>query len=128
MTALNSSPAAKDPALAAEAVRSLLKALGQDLESEGLRDTPERVARMLLELTSGEDVDPSSHLETSFAAEHDEMVMVRDIPLASLCEHHMIPFVGQAHVAYIPNEAGRITGLSKPVSYTHLTLPTNREV
>ena len=77
------------------------------------RDTPSRVAAMYEELFSGLHDDPARHLEVTFAAEHDEMVMVRDIPFASLCEHHLVPFLGRAHVAYIPAEDGRITGLSK---------------
>src|ERR1039457_3005926 len=74
---------------------------------------PVRVAAMYEELFSGLHDDPARHLEVTFAAEHDEMVMVCDIPFASLCEHHLVPFLGKAHVAYIPGEDGRITGLSK---------------
>lgn len=96
-----------------EAVRALLTSLGADLSREGLRETPERVARMLAELTSGEDQDPSELLTPMFSEEHDEMIIVRDIPFYSLCEHHLIPFVGQAHVGYIPNKLGQVTGLSK---------------
>ena len=80
---------------------------------DGLVATPIRVAAMYEELFSGLHDDPARHLEVTFAAEHDEMVMVRDIPFASLCEHHLVPFLGKAHVAYIPAEDGRITGLSK---------------
>ncbi|MDR1999218.1 MAG: GTP cyclohydrolase I FolE, partial [Frankiaceae bacterium] len=80
---------------------------------EGLVGTPRRVAAMYDELFSGLHSDPSHHLNVTFAAEHDEIVMVRDIPFASLCEHHLIPFIGHAHVAYLPSEDGRITGLSK---------------
>jgi GTP cyclohydrolase I len=94
-------------------VRELLLAIGEDPEREGLLATPRRVAAMYNELFSGHDDDPDLHLTVTFAADHDEMVMVRDIPFASLCEHHMIPFVGKAHVAYIPGDDGRITGLSK---------------
>ncbi|WP_376746064.1 GTP cyclohydrolase I FolE [Aciditerrimonas ferrireducens] len=94
-------------------VRELLAALGEDPERDGLQDTPGRVARMYGELLAGLDEDPARHLTVSFAAEHDEMVMVRDIPFSSLCEHHLVPFVGRAHVAYIPGTDGRITGLSK---------------
>lgn len=96
-----------------EAVRALLTSLGADLSREGLRDTPERVARMLTELTAGEDQDPSELLTPMFSEEHDEMIIVRDIPFYSLCEHHLVPFVGQAHVGYIPNTLGQVTGLSK---------------
>ena len=94
-------------------VAELLAAIGEDPDREGLQATPRRVAAMYQELFAGNDDDPGSHLTVTFAAEHDEMVMVRDIPFASLCEHHMIPFMGKAHVGYIPGEDGRITGLSK---------------
>ncbi len=95
------------------AVSELLVAIGEDPERDGLVDTPRRVAAMYEELFSGLHDDPARHLEVTFAADHDEMVMVRDIPFASLCEHHLVPFLGKAHVAYIPAEDGRITGLSK---------------
>jgi GTP cyclohydrolase IA len=95
------------------AVAELLAAIGEDPTREGLRRTPARVAAMYEELFSGLHDDPSRHLTVTFAAEHDEMVMVRDIPFASLCEHHLVPFIGKAHVAYIPGDDGRITGLSK---------------
>ena len=95
------------------AVSEILIAIGEDPERDGLLATPERVASMYEELFSGLHDDPARHLEVTFAAEHDEMVMVRDIPFASLCEHHLVPFLGKAHVAYIPAEDGRITGLSK---------------
>jgi GTP cyclohydrolase IA len=95
------------------AVSELLSAIGEDPERDGLVNTPVRVAAMYEELFSGLHDDPARHLEVTFAAEHDEMVMVRDIPFASLCEHHLVPFIGRAHVAYIPAEDGRITGLSK---------------
>jgi len=98
---------------AERAVAELLAAIGEDPEREGLRDTPRRVAAMYGELFAGLADDPSRHLTVTFAAEHDEMVMVRDIPFASLCEHHLVPFIGRAHVAYIPADDGRITGLSK---------------
>ena len=95
------------------AVSELLSAIGEDPERDGLVNTPVRVAAMYEELFSGLHDDPARHLEVTFAAEHDEMVMVRDIPFASLCEHHLVPFLGRAHVAYIPADDGRITGLSK---------------
>ena len=95
------------------AVTEILIAIGEDVGRDGLLNTPRRVAAMYEELFSGLHDDPARHLEVTFAAEHDEMVMVRDIPFASLCEHHMVPFLGRAHVAYIPAEDGRITGLSK---------------
>jgi GTP cyclohydrolase IA len=96
-----------------QAVHDLLIAVGEDPERDGLLRTPERVANMYAELFSGIGENPADHLEVTFAAEHDEMVMVRDIPFASLCEHHLVPFMGRAHVAYIPGGDGRITGLSK---------------
>ena len=95
------------------AVSELLIAICEDPERDGLVATPKRVAAMYEELFSGLHDDPARHLEVTFAAEHDEMVMVRDIPFASLCEHHLVPFLGRAHLAYIPAEDGRITGLSK---------------
>ena len=95
------------------AVTEILIAIGEDVGRDGLLNTPRRVASMYEELFSGLHDDPARHLEVTFAAEHDEMVMVRDIPFASLCEHHLVPFLGKAHVAYIPAEDGRITGLSK---------------
>jgi GTP cyclohydrolase I len=96
-----------------KAVHELLEAIGDDPDRDGLLATPDRVAAMYEELFAGLHDDPARHLEVTFAAEHDEMVMVRDIPFASLCEHHLVPFLGKAHVAYIPAEDGRITGLSK---------------
>jgi GTP cyclohydrolase IA len=94
-------------------VLEILAAVGEDPTRDGLLMTPGRVARMYEELFTGFDENPADHLEVTFAADHDEMVMVRDIPFASLCEHHMVPFMGRAHVAYIPGSDGRITGLSK---------------
>jgi GTP cyclohydrolase IA len=95
------------------AVREILEAIGEDPDRDGLQKTPQRIAEMYEEVFGGLHDDPCRHLVTRFEAEHDEMVMVRDIPLYSLCEHHLIPFTGRAHVAYIPGEDGRITGLSK---------------
>src|SRR3954447_4908277 len=95
------------------AVREILVAIGEDPDCDGLVRTPERVARMYAEVFAGLHEDPSSHLKVTFEADHDEMVMVRDIALTSLCEHHLVPFNGRAHVAYIPGPDGRITGLSK---------------
>ena len=95
------------------AVREILEAIGEDPERDGLVRTPARVAAMYEEIFSGLHDDPARHLTVTFEADHDEMVMVRDIPLFSLCEHHLVPFAGRAHVAYIPGEDGRITGLSK---------------
>jgi GTP cyclohydrolase I len=95
------------------AVREILYAIGEDPDRDGLRRTPQRVAEMYAEICSGLQEDPSQHLVVTFEANHDEMVLVRDIPLYSICEHHLAPFHGQAHVAYIPGDDGRITGLSK---------------
>jgi GTP cyclohydrolase I len=95
------------------AVREILAAIGEDPERDGLRYTPRRIADMYEEIFAGLHDDPCRHLVTTFEAEHDEMVMVRDIPLFSICEHHLVPFAGRAHVAYIPGDDGRITGLSK---------------
>lgn len=97
----------------AKAVREILDAIGEDPDRDGLLETPERVARMYAEICSGLHEDPSTHLTVTFESSHDEMVMVRDIPFTSLCEHHFVPFTGRAHVAYIPGRDGRITGLSK---------------
>lgn len=94
------------------AVRMIIEAIGEDPNREGLRETPQRIARMYEELFQGIDDDPSRHLEVLFTESHDELVLVRDIPLYSLCEHHFLPFYGKAHVGYIPKK-GRITGLSK---------------
>ncbi len=98
-----------------KAVRELLEAIGEDPDRDGLRATPERVADMYAEIFGGLHEDPDKVLDVTFEAGHDEMVGLRDIPLFSTCEHHLVPFVGQAHVVYIPNEDGRITGLSKLV-------------
>src|SRR3954449_12322044 len=95
------------------AVREILLAIGEDPDRDGLLDTPVRVARMYAEIMSGLHEEPAEHLTVTFESSHDEMVMVRDIPLYSVCEHHLIPFIGTAHVAYIPSPAGSITGLSK---------------
>lgn len=97
----------------ARAVREILEAIGEDPDRDGLRDTPVRVARMYAETCAGLHEDPARHLKVTFDAGHDEMIMVRDIPVYSMCEHHLVPFYGQAHVAYIPNVDGRVTGLSK---------------
>ena len=96
-------------------IRELLEAIGEDPLREGLVETPRRVADMYVELFEGLETDPGEHLRVTFEAGHDEMVMVRDIPFISLCEHHLVPFTGLAHVAYLPGPGGRITGLSKLV-------------
>ncbi len=102
-----------DHARAEAAIRELLIAMGEDPEREGLRETPGRVARSYAEQVSGIRQRPEDVLTTTFDIGHDEMVLVRDIELWSMCEHHLVPFSGVAHVGYIPNESGRITGLSK---------------
>jgi GTP cyclohydrolase IA len=96
-----------------KAVREILFAIGEDPDRDGLSRTPRRVAEMYAEICSGLHEDPSRHLIVTFEANHDEMVLVRDIALYSMCEHHLAPFHGRAHVAYIPGDDGRITGLSK---------------
>jgi len=96
-----------------KAVREILEAIGEDPDRDGLQRTPLRIAEMYDEIFAGLHDDPSKHLTVTFEADHDEMVMVRDIAVTSLCEHHLVPFAGRAHVAYIPGEDGRITGLSK---------------
>ncbi|HSX66353.1 GTP cyclohydrolase I FolE [Nocardioides sp.] len=95
------------------AVRELLLALGEDPDREGLKETPARVARAFAEVTAGLRQRPEDVLTTTFDLGHDEMVLVRDIELWSMCEHHLVPFTGVAHVGYIPSETGKITGLSK---------------
>ena len=95
------------------AVTEILEAIGEDPGRDGLLETPRRVARMYEEIFSGIRQDPGEHLSVVFEADHDEMVMVKDIPVYSVCEHHLVPWFGSAHVAYIPNDDGRITGLSK---------------
>lgn len=95
------------------AVREILLAVGEDPDRDGLIDTPARVARMYAEVFAGLQSNPCDVLTTVFDADHDEMVLVRDIALASVCEHHLVPWIGQAHVGYIPNDSGEITGLSK---------------
>ena len=97
----------------AAAVTEILEAIGEDPSRDGLHDTPQRVARMYAEVCGGLHEDPTEHLITQFEAGHQEMVIVKDIPIYSLCEHHLVPFYGVAHLGYIPNQEGRITGLSK---------------
>ncbi|MFP3723135.1 GTP cyclohydrolase I FolE [Niallia circulans] len=95
-----------------EAIRLLLEAVGEDPNREGLLDTPKRVAKMYEEVFSGLTIDPKEYFETIFHEEHEELVLVKDIPFYSMCEHHLVPFYGKAHVAYIP-KGGRVAGLSK---------------
>lgn len=96
-----------------EGVRLILEGIGDDPERDGVVDTPRRVADMYAELFAGIGRDAGELVSVVRGADHDEMIMVRDIPLYGVCEHHLLPFVGRAHVAYIPNKDGRITGLSK---------------
>ena len=94
-----------------KAVREILLAVGEDPEREGLKETPERVARMYAELLAGMNEDPKEHLRSIFTENYDEIVLLRNIPFYSICEHHLIPFIGKAHVAYLPS--GAILGISK---------------
>ncbi|MDI3327403.1 MAG: GTP cyclohydrolase I FolE [Alicyclobacillaceae bacterium] len=94
------------------AVRMILEAIGEDPNREGLRDTPARVARMYQEIFCGLHRDPASELNAVFSIDHEELVLVRDISFFSMCEHHLVPFFGKAHVAYLPR-GGKVTGLSK---------------
>jgi GTP cyclohydrolase IA len=102
-----------DHARAEAAVKELLAAIGENPERDGLKETPGRVARAYEELVRGIRQRPEDVLTTDFEMGHDEMVLVRDIEMWSMCEHHLVPFTGVAHIGYIPNEQGRITGLSK---------------
>ena len=102
-----------DRTRAEAAVRELLIAVGEDPDREGMRETPARVARAYQELLVGMRMSAEDVLTTTFDAGHDEMILVRDLELWSMCEHHLVPFTGVAHVGYIPSENGRITGLSK---------------
>ncbi|HEX7364486.1 MAG TPA: GTP cyclohydrolase I, partial [Dehalococcoidia bacterium] len=95
------------------AVSSIIKAIGEDPGKEGLRDTPQRVADMYQELFTGLDMDAKAELTVGFEVGHREMVILRDIPFYSMCEHHLLPFYGVAHVGYIPNDEGRVVGVSK---------------
>jgi GTP cyclohydrolase IA len=100
-----------DQARIEKAVREILSAVGEDLNRDGLKDTPARVARMYTELLAGMHDDPDIHMSRVFNEDYDEIVLLRDIPFYSMCEHHMMPFIGSAHVAYLP--AGKILGVSK---------------
>lgn len=94
------------------AVRMILEAVGEDPDREGLQDTPARVARMYEEVFQGLHMDPKEYFTVIFSEDHEELVLVKDIPFFSMCEHHLVPFFGKAHVAYIP-QGGKVTGLSK---------------
>jgi GTP cyclohydrolase I len=106
-------PGRIDEARAAAAVRELLLAVGEDPDRPGLQETPARVARAYAETFGGLGQDPFEVLSTTFDEDHDELVLVKDIPMFSTCEHHLVPFHGVAHVGYIPGDDGRVTGLSK---------------
>jgi GTP cyclohydrolase I len=106
-------PAGFDREKVVHGVRLILEGIGEDLSRAGIAATPERVADMYAEVFAGLGKDPTDVVTVVAGAGHDEMIMVRDIPLQSECEHHLTPFLGRAHVAYVPNEDGRITGLSK---------------
>ncbi|WP_137122248.1 GTP cyclohydrolase I FolE [Segeticoccus rhizosphaerae] len=108
-----STPKGIDVDRAERAIRELLIAVGEDPDRDGLQDTPARVARAYGEMFAGMQQDPAKILATTFEMDHDEMILVRDIELYSTCEHHLVPFHGVAHVGYIPNKDGRVTGLSK---------------
>ncbi len=95
------------------AVREILASIGEDPDRDGLLDTPARVARMFAEVTIGNTQNPEEHLTTTFDAGHEELVLVRDIRFSSMCEHHMLPFIGVAHIGYLPGTSGRVAGLSK---------------
>ncbi len=107
-----SDDSAMDLEKVAQGVRLILEGIGEDVNREGLRETPARVARFYEELCYGINVSPASEITVTFQEETEDLVLVKDIPFASVCEHHLVPFIGVAHVAYIPRE-GRITGLSK---------------
>lgn len=94
-------------------VKLILEGIGEDLDREGLVETPRRVAAMYEEICAGIHQDPAKHFEAIFHENHQEMVLVKDIPLYSLCEHHLAPFFGKAHIAYIPGKSGEVIGLSK---------------
>ncbi len=104
-------PLPVDHARIRRAVRELLIAVGENPDREGLLETPDRVARMYAEVFAGLHTDPAVHLHKTFTQKHDEMVLVKDIEFSSMCEHHLLPFMGKAHIAYLPN--GQIVGLSK---------------
>jgi GTP cyclohydrolase I len=102
-----------DEATIAKATRTIIEAIGEDPEREGLADTPRRVAEMYSELFSGLGVDPREELSVGYELGHREMVIVKDIPFYSMCEHHLLPFYGTVHIGYIPDKSGRVVGISK---------------
>lgn len=103
------------------AVRELLIGIGEDPDREGLQETPARVARSYQEIFAGLHTDPAEVLAKTFSEDHREIVLVKDIPIYSMCEHHLLPFFGQAHIGYIPGESGKVTGLSKLARLVDLT-------
>lgn len=115
MRNVNDTPMSKevDQDRIAKAVKEILSAIGEDPERDGLLDTPQRVARYFTEVCGGLKEEPAEHLNKTFEVEHDEVIVVRDITFYSICEHHLVPFYGRAHVGYLPEANGRITGLSK---------------
>ena len=102
-----------DKKMIAEGVKMILKGVGEDIKRDGLIGTPERVADMYEEIFSGIGIDPAKELGPMFDEDHDEIILVKDISFYSICEHHLVPFVGKAHIAYAPNKSGKIIGLSK---------------
>ncbi len=102
-----------DEAAIRTAITSIIKAVGEDPEREGLAGTPERVAEMYAELFMGVDRDPREEVEVGFEVGHREMIILKDIPFYSMCEHHLLPFYGVAHIGYVPNADGRVVGISK---------------
>jgi len=110
---LDISGSTMDMAKIEQGVRMILEGIGEDPSREGLRKTPERVAKLYAECFAGLGGNPAEYFETTFDEHHEEMVLVRDIPFYSMCEHHLAPFFGKAHVAYIPSADGRICGISK---------------
>lgn len=110
-TTSDRAPLKFDATRAEHAIRELLFAVGENPDREGLKETPARVARMYAEMFAGLHTDPKVHLRKFFTEKYDEVVLVRDIPFCSMCEHHLLPFMGKAHIGYIPN--GRVIGLSK---------------
>ncbi len=113
MENLSVPPAPVDQPRIEKAIREILLAIGEDPDREGLQDTPKRVAKSYAEIFAGLHQDPADLLATTFAIEHEEMVLVKDIPFFSTCEHHLVPFHGTAHIGYIPSQDGLVTGLSK---------------
>jgi GTP cyclohydrolase I len=102
-----------DKKMIIEGVKMILKGVGEDVKRDGLIGTPERVADMYEEIFGGIDIDPASELGPMFDENHDEIVLVKNISFYSVCEHHLVPFVGKAHIAYAPNKSGKVIGLSK---------------